>query len=80
MAAAAAIPARHAADSTGGYPGDGEQDPNGADVWELLREPILLHAAHRGETTEEQADTDVSESALPQEQSAVVFVTTHSPV
>ena len=71
LAAAAAVPARHAADSPGGDAGDSESHPDGADLWELLCESVLLHTIDRKEKTQ-QADADISKSALPQEQSTAV--------
>lgn len=71
LAAAASVPAGHAADGTGRHAGDGESDPNGANVRKLLCESILLHSIDR-KTKTQPADADVRKSALPQEQPAVV--------
>lgn len=71
LAAAASVPTRHAADGPCGDAGDGESDPDGADLWELLREPLLLYFID-WKTETQQADADVGKSALPQEQSTAV--------
>lgn len=71
LAAAASLPARHAADGTGGDAGDGESYPDRADVRKLLCESVLLHTFD-WETKTQPADADISKSALPQEQSAAV--------
>lgn len=71
LAAAASVPTRHAADGSRGDAGDGESDPDGADLRELLRQPFLLHFID-WKTKTQQADADVGRAALPQEQSAAV--------
>lgn len=71
LAAAASVPTRHAADGSRGDAGDGESDPDGADLRELLREPLLLHFID-WKTKAQQADAEFGKSALPQEQSTAV--------
>lgn len=71
LAAAASVPARHAADSAGGHAGDSESHPHWADLRELLCESILLHAID-WKTKTQQTDADISKSAVPQEQSTAV--------
>lgn len=64
LAAAASLPARHAADSTSRHAGDSKSYPHRADVWKLLCESILLHTID-WKTKTQPADADISKSALP---------------
>lgn len=62
LAAAASLPARHAADSTGRNTGDSESYPHRSDIWKLLCESFLLHIIDWKKKTQ-PADADISKSA-----------------
>ncbi len=74
LAAAASLPARHAADGASRDTGDSESYPHRADLRKLVCESFLLHIID-WKTKTPSADADVSKSALPEEQpTAVVCV------
>lgn len=64
LAAAASLPARHAADSSSRDAGDSQSNPHRTDIWKLMCKSILLHTID-WETKTQPAGADISKSAVP---------------